>query len=36
VSYAGIVGFPAKPWKHVEAWLGRATQRPGFAVSMQP
>jgi glutathione S-transferase len=35
VGYAGMVGFPAKPWKHVDAWLARAAQRPGFAASMQ-
>lgn len=36
VSYAGIVGFPATPYPHVAAWMGRLTSRPAFAESHKP
>jgi len=36
VSYAGIVGFPPAPRKHLAAWFERAKARPGFAASHQP
>ena len=36
VSYAGIVGFPATPYKHLAAWMGKLTARPAFAESHKP
>ena len=36
VAWAGMVGFAAAPWKHLAAWVERATARRGFAASMKP
>ena len=36
VAYLGMLGFDAKRWPNIDAWLKTCTSRPGYKTAMSP